>query len=122
LKGKPVENEATRVSSGAQLLDESAPGWHRLIDLDRLDLSSCNKCVCGQLGRQLGWELFPGMNDFPEEFGFEIHFDADERPTTDGEVRALYRRLDEEWFKAVQTRLAFDRLPANKRAKEKITA
>lgn len=40
---------AERVARGAKLLDEKAPGWHYLIQLDELKMSSCHTCILGQL-------------------------------------------------------------------------
>jgi hypothetical protein len=37
------------VERGAALLDERLPGWYEKIDLDKLDLASCENCVLGQL-------------------------------------------------------------------------
>jgi hypothetical protein len=48
-----VERVATeyevRVGRGAMALDMEVPGWADKIDLDRLDLWFCNRCVLGQL-------------------------------------------------------------------------
>jgi hypothetical protein len=38
-----------RVSEGAKWCDRHAPGWFAKIDTDRLLLSSCSRCVLGQL-------------------------------------------------------------------------
>lgn len=38
-----------RVARGAALLDRIVPGWEKRIDLEKLDLASCEFCVCGQL-------------------------------------------------------------------------
>lgn len=43
---EPIE---TRVNRGAALLDEKVPGWWERIDLEQLQLSSCIRCVLGQL-------------------------------------------------------------------------
>ena len=40
---------ADRVRTGVALLDEKVPGWFERIDLDRLDMDSCARCVLGQL-------------------------------------------------------------------------
>jgi hypothetical protein len=40
---------AERVSNGARWLDENFPGWMDRIDLDTLDLSSSESCICGQV-------------------------------------------------------------------------
>ncbi len=42
------------VANGAALLDEHLPGWHERIDLDTLDISSCDKCMLGQLFGRYG--------------------------------------------------------------------
>ena len=39
-----------RVQCGAAFLDETRPGWWRVIDLDLLDIASPCKCTLGQLG------------------------------------------------------------------------
>jgi hypothetical protein len=38
-----------RVARGAALLDGVKPGWYRQIDTETLRLSSCFRCVLGQL-------------------------------------------------------------------------
>lgn len=38
-----------RVYLGAEWLDEKRPGWWQSIDLDRLDISDCDRCVLGQV-------------------------------------------------------------------------
>ena len=61
-----VKREA--VKRGAQLLDELVPGWHRRIDLERLEMTDINLCILGQLfGYEaelaLGKELYPELWD-----------------------------------------------------------
>jgi hypothetical protein len=41
--------DVTPAERGAALLDEKKPGWEQLIDRDRLDMSSTNTDVLGQL-------------------------------------------------------------------------
>ena len=125
-----IERDFTKeVASGAQMLDSIFPSWYRLIDLETLQLSSCEKCVCGQLGRELGWGLFPEMNDFPAEFGFDIPVIwtddlPDETPYSEAHKYelSLYVKLDEEWHKAITTRLKLDKLPAPVENKEEALA
>lgn len=38
-----------RVDRGAALLDAEIPGWVQRIDLDRFRMSSCSRCILGQL-------------------------------------------------------------------------
>lgn len=40
---------AAKVNAGIQLLDTEKPGWREKIDLDNLDLGSCDICVLGQV-------------------------------------------------------------------------
>jgi len=45
-----AESEITkRAKRGAELMDRIMPGWHSQIDLDELDMSSCYKCILGQV-------------------------------------------------------------------------
>lgn len=89
------------VANGAQMLDEKAPGWHRLINLKRLDIGSCERCVCGQLAYELGWDHLPGlMRGYPEEFGFDSSY-----------PNWGYVELDDEWKLAIKARLELDKRP-----------
>lgn len=54
------------VKCGAQLLDKLVPGWHKRIDLERLNMVDINLCILGQLfGYEvelaLGKELYPDL-------------------------------------------------------------
>src|SRR5690625_6974131 len=40
---------ANRVKKGAELLDTAQPNWYEQIELSQLDLSSCRKCILGQM-------------------------------------------------------------------------
>lgn len=44
-----METMEQRVNRGAALLDEKRPGWWKSVDLARLDLNHCERCVLGQL-------------------------------------------------------------------------
>lgn len=37
-----------RVARGVEWLDETHPGWVKRIDLDRLDIGDCERCLIGQ--------------------------------------------------------------------------
>lgn len=39
-----------RVANGVRLLNSFYPGWERNVDVDTLKISSCQRCVLGQLG------------------------------------------------------------------------
>ena len=43
---RPIDE---RVRKGAAVLDVLAPGWHRAVDWDRLDMADSAWCVLGQL-------------------------------------------------------------------------
>lgn len=38
-----------RVENGARWLDENFPGWEDRINIDTLDLSNGQRCICGQV-------------------------------------------------------------------------
>ena len=40
---------AERVARGAALLDEKVPGWRERINLDTFAISSCERCILGQV-------------------------------------------------------------------------
>lgn len=63
-----METEQTEVSkevkSAARLLDRTIPGWHKRIDLDKLNMGDCTVCMLGQtfgVDAELGIakELYP---------------------------------------------------------------
>lgn len=45
----PTTAIAERVAAGAAWLDANFPGWARQVDLGKLDLANCRRCVLGQL-------------------------------------------------------------------------
>lgn len=44
-----VSAVATRVAKGARWLDENYPTWWQVIDVSRLSVASCTRCVLGQV-------------------------------------------------------------------------
>lgn len=48
LRADPDEVEA-RVERGTESLDNTMPGWWEKVDLSTLDISSCSRCVLGQV-------------------------------------------------------------------------
>lgn len=38
-----------RIKAAAIMLDKEIPGWHRLVDVERLEMESCSLCVLGQV-------------------------------------------------------------------------
>jgi hypothetical protein len=73
----PTRSDAlSPVERGALLLDEHAPGWWQRIDLDTLDLSRSDQCVCSQAfgGGFEGWlegeRLFGTARDWVYDYGF----------------------------------------------------
>lgn len=41
-----------QINAGVEFLNEKFPGWHNEINLDRLDMMDCDRCVLGQLMKQ----------------------------------------------------------------------
>lgn len=66
----------SHVETGMKRLNEQAPGWPFLIDLDALDQSSCTRCVLGQLyGNYVSGCEKVGVPPFDDPFwehGFRI--------------------------------------------------
>lgn len=116
------------VRRGAKLLDQRLPGWESVLQLDKLELSSCELCVCGQLGwatktkefkaiwnedpnrtpfsvmtEYLGIESYgyapdPDDASTPSDFGFDSGYD-------DLGVHFSYHALEVEWHRLVSRRL-----------------
>src|SRR5690349_3384032 len=87
---------ADRVAAGAAFLDEVKPGWHKEIDVERLNLESSCRCVMGQLygsyfGRPVALKVgpFAGVNH-----GLSLSAGTPEK----------WRKLDELWIKEVEIR------------------
>ena len=38
-----------RIEAGIALLDEKVPGWEQHIDIQRLNMGDCKRCILGQL-------------------------------------------------------------------------
>ena len=106
---------AEAVQNGALVLDQKAPGWWQKIDTEKLDLTSCETCVCGQLARYeydgvpdswrrydnyvvfLGGSRGPlGGSDFEVNNGFYA--------PEDGCGAWNWDNLDREWTKLIQAR------------------
>jgi hypothetical protein len=118
---------AEAVAQGAQLLDEKEPGWWREIDLGTLELSSCKRCICGQLGerKRKSYESYVhGTLDVPMYFddacyehgpsyyGFDCLYETVETV----EPLATWDELDAEWEKVILARREADKLvPAEER-------
>lgn len=122
---------AEAVARGAAMLDEQHPGWHRYINISRLDISSCQNCVCGQLGNSLmglsgdrAYTFFLNSLDLPDWegfFGFEGIYDFEAEIEYENAGNTLdpdderfwviaYEMLDAEWAKEIRDRLAEDDL------------
>lgn len=87
------DGAAEDVRAGMELLDERGPdGWERRIDLQRLNISSCEECVCGQLYGNYA-DALPklGINS-GRGYGFVMS------------NRASTRELQVEWERAIAER------------------
>lgn len=113
-----------RVARGAALLDKSMPGWHRNIDLDALELSSCTDCVCGQLAYAAGSVVIDREIAECEENAWwsfrkfigrrlrrrgekELAAELVDKPSNFGfsAKREHFDSLDREWRKVIEARL-----------------
>lgn len=84
------------VEAGLALLDAQAPGWEKLVDLERLDITSPVGCMLGQV---YGY-YFDGLDALKitdleaSSYGFQLTFD--DSIIESGE-RSPYDRLTETW-------------------------
>jgi hypothetical protein len=105
---------STRAATGAALLDQRWPGWHQLVDPDRLDLEDWRADVLGQLYGTFGagvHKLTGGLSEAETDawtvaHGFDLD-DLDLRPST-GPVHA-YLALTEVWQAEITRRRAGER-------------
>lgn len=65
-----TDTVAERVALGVALLDEKCPDWVNRIDLSRLDIASCNRCILGQLFGDFGRGYEPLDIWTAEPYGF----------------------------------------------------
>lgn len=110
-----------KIAMGMALLDEKLPGWEDQVDLERLALNDCRRCVVGQLcgaddhtayykfwnqlqvwGILTYGEESPTSLDQACEYGFALP----ERTLCDDPLRLMYANLTEEWRDAILTRRA----------------
>lgn len=88
----------TRIEAGMALLDRQAPGWEDRVDLRTLDVSSCTRCVVGQLFDvkeddllYLGFQAL-GVTH-PREYGFSLDWKLGYRVSYGGLTRAWKRAI-----------------------------
>lgn len=93
-----------QVAKGAAFLDKWRPGWARMIDVETLDISSCSRCVCGQLAGEAAARNGLQINrDRMVELGFMLSveemlakgFSSIERP---------FRELRKTWISEISHR------------------
>jgi hypothetical protein len=110
-------NAAECVALGASLLDERFPGWHKLINLEKLSIADCTDCICGQLGNNLAGyadpytQMLVRLGVPPDTHGFDSYALWDEEADESIEFISTYVQLDEEWRKAINVRREMDKLP-----------
>jgi hypothetical protein len=94
-----MSDYAERVARGAALLDGRRPGWAEAVDLDELELSSCQYCVLGQLyGDFYAGRTALGLreSEISAPYGFDIY------STREGDED--FEALAEEWRKLIRAR------------------
>lgn len=100
------EEARARVAKGAAHLDQVRPGWAQQIDVGRLTMHACDRCIIGQLGQG----KYKPCRDFgvpsdegTEPYGFYVSFN-DGGGSIAGVLRA-YRLLQDAWIEAICDRL-----------------
>lgn len=105
----------SRVRRGAALLDERLPGWADRIDLDRLNMRHCGRCVLGQLhsdffkGTEAIWPN-PDSNSWEAEdrqWDEAVHHGF-AWPLNEPDEDAGYHTLRDLWAAEIQARQAGD--------------
>ena len=103
-----------KIAMGMALLDEKLPGWENQVDLQRLALNDCRRCVVGQLcgddsytayqtfWHQLRvWEIGDSLSQ-AREYGFALW----EGSLDDNLIPPEYTTLTAEWRDAITDRRA----------------
>jgi hypothetical protein len=89
---------------GAEFLDREQPGWASHINLEELDLSSCTRCVLGQLFGDFTDATYEMDLDSPESYGFDL---GDEWNAMDEAGNAVkYDLLGDAWRMEIDARQA----------------
>lgn len=98
-----------RVARGAALLDRVNPGWWKRIDLERLSLGSCKRCVLGQLYGEYAIDAFRALGlpdndagDEQAEHGFTFRWDEGCR--RNAELDADLAALQARWVELITDR------------------
>lgn len=67
----------SNASHGARYLDQFKPGWFKQIDLDRLQLHDCTRCVLGQLYVDMIDEPIPEAHGYEDTYsdGYDAGLD-----------------------------------------------
>ena len=95
-----MDEARARVARGATILDRISPGWEREIDIGVLDLSTSDRCICGQLGK--------GDWAHPLVIGLVVDDHSGSRAQNVGvtcEDTAEYGPLQDAWIEAIAARL-----------------
>jgi hypothetical protein len=87
-----------RVAAGVALLDEQRPDWDQAIDLHTLQISSCTRCVLGQLHSDVshGYAEYGIDDNDAWRFGFDQY--------GIGCGKAEYSLLTAEWKRVISER------------------
>ena len=99
------------VDRGARYMDKYMPGWHRRINVWRLDISSCTGCVLGQtFGDYFGVEAQRFLKTLwrPLNFIFSRHFIRASRYGFYERSMAGCMALTAMWREAIAVRLVKD--------------
>lgn len=93
------------VDQGARLLDLKRPGWARIIDLDRLDISSCWNCILGQVYGAFGTgEVRLGLGYGDDDIGLPMQYGFESVSILQANQQEDYRRLRALWREEILRR------------------
>ena len=86
------------VARGVEYLDKNHPGWWLKIDLNKLDMGVCEKCIIGQAVCDFAdWQVIT-FDEMNSNHAIELGFNA---PWMLG-IGRNYKALDELWTEVVK--------------------
>lgn len=100
-----IEDARERVAKGAALLDQERPGWAKAIDVGRLNIEACSRCVLGQLfgHYESGVTAIPLLGPTGGRSGRGFTLRGVE--ASDEEADVNWRLLQDAWIELIADRL-----------------
>lgn len=104
------------VARGVQWLDKNIKNWHKRVDINKLDMSLCHKCMLGQIfgfvegsvnmdmsGFAAAQEMYPEL-EAADHYGFDISYENMIWYDHNEEIDRRFAALQAEWIKIIKER------------------